>query len=172
MCGLAGALSFKLDSFAITENYITRMRDTMAHRGPDGSGTWVDSDGRVGLGHRRLSIIDLSEAASQPMRNDDGSLHLVYNGEIYNHAELRSELEECGRYHWKTDHSDTEVLLRAFEEWGIDAIHKFRGMFAFAIWDAPKKELWLVRDRIGIKPLYYSIHHNRIVFASQCLSFG
>ena len=167
MCGLVGAVTFNKDNFTITESYITRMRETMLHRGPDGSGTWVDRDGRVGLGHRRLSIIDLSESASQPMRNDDGSLQLVYNGEIYNHSEIRAELEQCGRHQWKTDHSDTEVLLRAFEQWGIDAIHKFRGMFAFALWDSRTRELWLVRDRIGIKPLYYSVHNNRIVFASE-----
>lgn len=167
MCGLAGALSFKNESFRITHDYITRMRETMVHRGPDGAGTWVDSSGRIGLGHRRLAIIDLSESAAQPMTNEDESLWLVYNGEIYNHAELRSELEKSRPRNWKTDHSDTEVLLHAFQEWGIDAVHKFRGMFAFALWDARKKELWLVRDRIGIKPLYYSIHHDRIVFASE-----
>jgi asparagine synthase (glutamine-hydrolysing) len=167
MCGLTGALSFKDESFKITEQYITKMRDTMIHRGPDGSGTWVDSNGRVGLGHRRLSIIDLSDNAAQPMSNNDGSIQLVYNGEIYNHSEIKDELKNCGRHLWKTDHSDTEVVLQAFEEWGIDAIHKFRGMFAFAVWDAKNNELWLVRDRIGIKPLYYSIHNNRIVFASE-----
>ena len=139
----------------------------MVHRGPDGYGTWVNSDGRVGLGHRRLSIIDLSNNAAQPMSNKDGSLQIVYNGEIYNHSEIRAELKQCGRHFWKTDHSDTEVVLQAFEEWGIDAIHKFRGMFAFAIWDGRTKDIWLVRDRIGIKPLYYSIHNNRIVFASE-----
>jgi asparagine synthase (glutamine-hydrolysing) len=101
------------------------------------------------------------------MGNNSGLLQLVYNGEIYNHAEIRTELKKCGRHTWKTDHSDTEVVLQAFEEWGIDAIHKFRGMFAFAIWDGRTKDLWLVRDRIGIKPLYYSIHNNRIVFASE-----
>ena len=167
MCGITGALSFKNGQFEITEPYITMMRDTMVHRGPDGAGTWVAKDGRVGLGHRRLSIIDISDAAAQPMCNEDQSIWLTYNGEIYNHAEIRSELEETGKYQWKTHHSDTEVILHAFEEWGIDCIHKFRGMFAFAIWDTRKRELWLVRDRIGIKPLYYSIHHGRITFASE-----
>jgi len=167
MCGLTGALSFKGDKFKITEQYINRMRDAMIHRGPDGSGTWVDAQGKIGLGHRRLSIIDLSNNAAQPMANSDGSLQLAYNGEIYNHAEIRDELIKCGRNIWKTDHSDTEVVLQAFEQWGIDAIHKFRGMFAFAMWDTKARELWLVRDRIGIKPLYYSIHNNRIVFASE-----
>jgi asparagine synthase (glutamine-hydrolysing) len=167
MCGITGALTFKNSPFKVTESLITQMRDTMIHRGPDGAGTWVAKDGRIGLGHRRLSIIDVSDTAAQPMCNEDQSLWLTFNGEIYNHAEIRSELETTGKYKWKTDHSDTEVILHAFEEWGIDCIHKFRGMFAFAIWDTIKKELWLVRDRIGIKPLYYSIHHGRITFASE-----
>ena len=167
MCGIVGALSFKNSSFTITEPYLTKMRDTMIHRGPDGQGTWVSNDGRVGFGHRRLSIIDLSEAASQPMCNADKTLWLTFNGEIYNHAEIRSELIKDGFTRWKTDHSDTEVILHAYERWGIDSLHKFRGMFAFGLWDDRKKELYLVRDRIGIKPLYYSIHHGRLTFASE-----
>ncbi len=167
MCGIVGALTFKHTTFTITEPYITRMRDMMLHRGPDGSGTWVAGDGKVGLGHRRLSIIDLSEAATQPMCNEDGTLWVVFNGEIYNHAEIRAELEQLGGHQWKTDHSDTEVILHAFEEWGIDCLEKFRGMFAIALWDAKARELWLIRDRIGIKPLYYSIHNGRITFASE-----
>lgn len=167
MCGIAGALVFTNGSFSITESYITKMRDTMAHRGPDGSGTWVAPDGRVGLGHRRLSIIDLSDAAAQPMSNEDGTLWISFNGEIYNHAEIREELERTGEHRWKTDHSDTEVILHAFEQWGIACLERFRGMFAIALWDAAARELWLVRDRIGIKPLYYSIHNGRIVFASE-----
>src|SRR6266516_2232678 len=119
MCGINGALAFAGSSFRITEPYVTRMRDTMAHRGPDGAATWVDADGRIGLGHRRLSIIDLSDCAAQPMSNEDGTLWIVYNGEIYNHRALRTELSQTVRHHWKTDHSDTEVILHAFEEWGI-----------------------------------------------------
>jgi len=167
MCGIAGAFSFKNSSFAVTSSYITQMRDTMAHRGPDGAGTWVSSDFRVGLGHRRLSIIDLSVCAAQPMCNEDGTLWVVFNGEIYNHAEIRTELEAIGTHRWKTDHSDTEVILHAFEQWGIDCIHRFRGMFAIALWDSRNRELWLIRDRIGVKPLCYSIHHGRITFASE-----
>ena len=167
MCGIVGTLSFNSSSFAVTESYIIRMRDTMIHRGPDGSGVWVSDDRRTGIGHCRLSIIDLSEAASQPMCNEDGSLWISYNGEIYNHVEIRSELEQIGGHHWKTNHSDTEVILHAFEQWGIDCLKKFRGMFAIALWDAKARELWLIRDRIGIKPLYYSIHHGRITFASE-----
>jgi len=167
MCGIAGSLVFKNSSFTVTKDYITRMRDTMTHRGPDGAGTWVSKHGRAGLGHRRLAIIDLSEAADQPMCNEDGTLWISFNGEIYNHAEIRKELELAGGHKWKTDHSDTEVILHAFEEWGIACLEKFRGMFAIALWDDRKRELWLIRDRIGIKPLYYSIHHGRITFASE-----
>lgn len=167
MCGIVGALAFKNSSFTVTEPYITCMRDTMVHRGPDGAGTWISEDGRMGLGHRRLAIIDLSKAADQPMCNEDGTLWVSYNGEIYNHAEIRSELEEIGGHQWKTDHSDTEVILHAFEQWGIDCLTKFRGMFAIALWNAKVRELWLIRDRIGVKPLYYSVHHGRITFASE-----
>ena len=167
MCGINGAIVLSDGHFRITEQYIARQRDTMTHRGPDGAGVWVASDGKVGLGHRRLSIIDLSTTANQPMCNEDGTLWLVYNGEIYNHAEIRRELERTGHHRWKTDHSDSEVILHAFEEWGVECLHRFRGMFAIGLWDARKRELWLIRDRMGIKPLYYSVHHGRLVFASE-----
>ena len=167
MCGIVGALAFKNSNFTITEPYIVGMRDTMQHRGPDGAGVWVSDDGRVGLGHRRLSIIDLSNTAAQPMSNENGTLWVSFNGEIYNHTDIRAELEQIGGHIWKTDHSDTEVIIHAFEQWGIDCIEKFRGMFAIALWDAKNRELWLIRDRIGIKPLYYSIHNGRITFASE-----
>ncbi len=101
------------------------------------------------------------------MCNEDGSLWVTFNGEIYNHAEIRSELQQLGGHQWKTDHSDTEVILHAFEQWGIECIHRFRGMFAIALWDSRRRELWLIRDRVGIKPLYYSVHHGRIAFASE-----
>lgn len=167
MCGIVGALSFRHSSWSVTPAYLLRMRDTMVHRGPDGAGLWIADDGRVGLGHRRLSIVDLSEAAAQPMSMADGTLWITFNGEIYNHKEIRDELIQLGRTRWKTDHSDTEVILQAFAEWGVDCLHKFRGMFAFALWDSRVRKLWLVRDRIGIKPLYYSLHHGRITFASE-----
>src|ERR1051326_1420142 len=118
MCGITGSISFS--DFRITEPYLGRLRDSMAHRGPDGAGTWISPDGRVGLGHRRLAIVDLSDAALQPMSNEDGSLWVSFNGEIYNHAEIRKELESLGGHIWKKDHSDTEVILHAFEQWGID----------------------------------------------------
>jgi asparagine synthase (glutamine-hydrolysing) len=167
MCGISGVLAFKSSNFEVTAEYLARMRDTMAHRGPDGAGLWISPNRRVGLAHRRLSIIDLSDAASQPMSNGDGSLEIVFNGEIYNHAEIRRELEALGRRRWKTNHSDTEVILHAFEEWGIACLERFRGMFAIALWDAKVRRLWLIRDRVGVKPLYYSIHHGRITFASE-----
>lgn len=167
MCGIAGAFSFHSGSLHITPEYLNRMRDTMVHRGPDGAGTWIADDGRVGLAHRRLAIVDLSAAAAQPMCNEDQSLWVSFNGEIYNHSEIRKEICATSRHCWKTDHSDTEVILHAFEEWGIDCVQKFRGMFSIALWDARERQLWLVRDRIGIKPLYYSVHHGRITFASE-----
>jgi len=167
MCGIVGVLSFTNGAFRVSEPYLTRMRDVMSHRGPDGAGNFISPDQRLGLGHRRLAIIDLSEKAAQPMSNEDGTLWVIFNGEIYNHAEIRAELESRGGHLWKTDHSDTEVILHAFEQWGIDCLQKFRGMFAIALWDAKQRQLWLIRDRIGVKPLYYSIHHGRITFASE-----
>jgi asparagine synthase (glutamine-hydrolysing) len=167
MCGINGVLSFTNSAFRVSEQYLTRMRDVMSHRGPDGAGNFISPDRRLGFGHRRLAIIDLSEKAAQPMSNENGTLWVVFNGEIYNHAEIRAELESIGGHRWKTDHSDTEVILHAFEQWGIDCVQKFRGMFAIALWDTKQRQLWLIRDRIGVKPLYYSIHHGRITFASE-----
>ena len=167
MCGIVGTLVLEESDFAVTEPYITKMRDTMRHRGPDGGGTWVAGDARIGLGHRRLSIIDLSSDANQPMSNEDDSIWIVFNGEIYNHAEVRAELELIGGHTWKTDHSDTEMIIHAFEEWGIDCLSRFRGMFGIALWDGRNRELWLIRDRMGIKPVYYSFHDGRLVFASE-----
>ena len=164
MCGIAGAVAF--GDFRITTEYVTSLREPLAHRGPDGARTWVDDEGRVGLGFRRLAIIDLSDEAMQPMTNEDGSVRLLLNGEIYNHAELREELEAAGHL-FRTDHSDTEVIAHGFEEWGIDCVKRFRGMFAIAIWEERERRLWLVRDRVGIKPLYWSRHHGRLVFGSE-----
>jgi asparagine synthase (glutamine-hydrolysing) len=166
MCGIAGTLSLDA-SFRVTREHVDRMRETLAHRGPDGADTWVDDEGRIGLGFRRLAIIDLSDSAMQPMANEDGSVRLVFNGEIYNHADIRKELEALGGHTFRTDHSDTEVIVHAFEQWGIDCLQRFRGMFGLAIWDSRSQELWLARDRIGIKPLYWSLHHGRLSFASE-----
>jgi asparagine synthase (glutamine-hydrolysing) len=165
MCGIVGTLSLD-PAVRVREELVTRMRDAVAHRGPDGAATWVADDARVGLAFRRLAIVDLAETAMQPMPNEDGSVRIVFNGEIYNHAEIRPELERLG-HRFRTDHSDTEVLVHGFEEWGIDVVHRLRGMFAFAAWDARTDELWLARDRIGIKPLYWSHHHGRLSFASE-----
>lgn len=167
MCGIAGTMIFSDSHAHVSEDLLVRMRDTMVHRGPDEGGLWLSPDQRVGLAHRRLAIIDLTDIANQPMSNEDGSLWIVFNGEIYNHAEIRAELERNGGHTWKTSHSDTEVILHAFEQWGIDCLQKFRGMFAIGLWDARRKQLWLIRDRIGVKPLYYSIHHGRLQFASE-----
>ncbi len=167
MCGIVGCVSFENSGFRFDEPYIVRMRDTLAHRGPDSAGVWVSHDRRVGLGHRRLSIIDLSDSASQPMSNEDDRIWISFNGEIYNHQQIRRELEELGVHNWKTSHSDTEMIVHAFETWGIECIEKFRGMFAIALWDGRKEEMWLIRDRVGIKPIYYSNYNGRLVFASE-----
>jgi asparagine synthase (glutamine-hydrolysing) len=166
MCGIVGTVIFR-GSSQVDPGLLQRMRDTMLHRGPDGGSQWIDQRGQVGLGHRRLSIIDLSNAATQPMATPDGRFVVVFNGEIYNHAEIRRELQALGRGDWRTDHSDTEVLLFAFREWGIDCLHRFRGMFAFAMWDNRDRRMWFVRDRIGIKPLYYVQRGDRFNFASE-----
>lgn len=167
MCGIVGCFVFNGSSLRISNNYLTKMRDTMIHRGPDGGNNWISEDEKVGLAHRRLSIIDLSNQASQPMSNWDDSIQIVFNGEIYNHAEIREQLLISGVNNWKTSHSDTEVILNSFQYWGIDFIHKLRGDFAIGIWDSKLKELWLMRDRLGVKPLYYSLNEDRITFASE-----
>ena len=167
MCGIVGVLGFQNSEFRVTKPYLVRLRDQMIHRGPDGAGLWIDPVLNVGLGHRRLAIVDLSAAAAQPMRNKEGTLWVSFNGEIYNHAELRQELDRIRPRHWKTHHSDTEVIVHAFEEWGIDCVKRFRGMFAIAIWDSRSREMWLIRDRIGIKPLYYTLDNGRLAFASE-----
>jgi asparagine synthase (glutamine-hydrolysing) len=166
MCGIVGVLNISPSAEPIDDRLVVRMRDTLAHRGPDHAGSWVAHDRRIGLGHRRLSIIDLSPKAHQPMSTRDGTRWIVLNGEIYNHAALRRELEQLGR-RFVTDHSDTEVVLQAYEEWGTDCLQRFRGMFAFALWDTTRRELWLVRDRIGVKPLYYTTCGGRFSFASE-----
>jgi asparagine synthase (glutamine-hydrolysing) len=157
MCGLVGA--FKPRGECTSDVLIATMRDRMVHRGPDGSGLWRSPTGDCSFGHRRLSIIDLSDAASQPMLNHSGTVSIVFNGEIYNHAEVRRELEALNKYTWRTDHSDTEVLLHAYEEWGLDCFTKFCGMWAVAIYDHRDKGrpvVHLIRDRVGIKPLYFT----------------
>lgn len=166
MCGIAGIMN--LDGGPVNCADIKRMTDALAHRGPDGEGQWCD--GPVGLGHRRLAIIDLSEEASQPMDSLDGRYVITYNGEVYNFRELRRELEKGGsRFR---SHSDTEVVLEAVIRWGIDsAIKRFNGMFAFAIWDRKTQTLLLGRDRYGIKPLYIWTSPGKMAFASEPKAF-
>lgn len=162
MCGIAGQVKFK---GVINEGNISAMDEAIKHRGPDGSGLYMNESKTAALGHRRLSFLDLSEAGKQPMTQEDGSMWVTFNGEIYNYLELRLELEKCGhRFH---SHTDTEVILHGYEQWGADVVNKMKGMFAFAIWDEKRKELFLARDRFGIKPLYYYYEDGNFVFASE-----
>ncbi len=167
MCGICGFFDISASTApAELDGIVTRMAAAIAHRGPDDSGTWSDASRGLALGHRRLSIIDLSPAGHQPMSSSDGRFVIVFNGEVYNFRALREELETLGRRF--TGHSDTEVMLEAFCEWGIDAsIRRFRGMFAFAVFDTQSEELHLCRDRMGEKPLYYGWAGNCFLFASE-----
>lgn len=167
MCGIVGAIAAENSGSRVAEPLIRAMAQTIVHRGPDGEGVWISPTGNIGLGFRRLAIIDLSPQADQPMSNEDGQIQLVFNGEIYNHAEIRADLEALGGHQWKTDHSDTEMIVHAYETWGIDFIHRLRGMFGMALWDGRERQLWLVRDRVGIKPLYWTKKGNRLLFASE-----
>ena len=161
MCGLAGILH--LDGGPVGSDLIRRMADALAHRGPDGEGTLVD--GPVGLGHRRLSIIDLTDAGRQPMTGEDGQVAVIHNGEIYNFQQLRLELQGRGhRFHSRTD---TEVIVHAYEEWGDACVERFNGMFAFAVWDRRRRRLLLARDRYGVKPLYWWCDGRTLLFASE-----
>ncbi len=161
MCGIAGI--FNLNGEPVSQVILRRMTDSIAHRGPDGEGFYIDSF--VGLGHRRLAIIDLSPAGHQPMATGDGNYILTYNGEVYNFQELRIELESLG--HKFRSRTDTEVVLHAYAQWGPECLRRFNGMFAFAIWDRTKQELFLARDRYGIKPLYYTFVGHTFLFASE-----
>jgi asparagine synthase (glutamine-hydrolysing) len=164
MCGICGILSYGW-STEDSGSVVVAMRDAMEHRGPDDAGSYVSPDGAVALGHRRLSIVDLSPAGHQPMTNEDGTLWIVFNGEIYNHVQLRSELEAKG--HTYKSRSDTETLLHLYEEYGPDMLTRLNGMFAFAIWDSRKRRLFIARDRVGIKPLYYTFADGRFLFGSE-----
>jgi asparagine synthase (glutamine-hydrolysing) len=161
MCGIAGIVAVdQLDADAPAR--AIRMRDVITHRGPDEAG--IHCDAQAALAHRRLSIVDLS-TGQQPLSNEDGSVWVVFNGEIYNHAEVRRDLEAHG--HRYRTRSDTETIVHAYEQWGEACVHRFRGMFAFAIWDAPKRRLLLVRDRLGVKPLYWTRAHGALLFGSE-----
>jgi asparagine synthase (glutamine-hydrolysing) len=165
MCGIAGKL-FLDGQRPVSADLIERMTGIMAHRGPDGNGTYLS--GPVGLGHRRLSIIDLSSNGAQPMANEDGSLWIAFNGEIYNYHALREDLLKRG--HTFRSSTDTEVIIHLYEEYGVDALSRLRGMFAFAIWDSRRQRLFLARDRVGIKPLYYCQTRDALSFGSELKS--
>jgi asparagine synthase (glutamine-hydrolysing) len=152
MCGIVAIYAYHSDAPPVDPEELIRIRDAMRHRGPDGAGLWLSENCSVGLAHRRLSIIDLSDIAAQPMTTEDGQYSIVFNGEIYNYLFLRQELEARG-CHFRSN-SDTEVLLRLYVERGPEMVHVLRGMFSFAIWDNVKRGLFLARDHFGIKPLY------------------
>jgi asparagine synthase (glutamine-hydrolysing) len=161
MCGIAGVMKFR-ESARVEPATLRAMCAAMVHRGPDDEGVYVD--GRVGIGMRRLSIVDLA-AGHQPLSNEDGTVWIVFNGEIYNHSLLRPDLEAKG--HRYRTHCDTETIIHLYEEYGPDCVQHLRGMFAFAIWDARKQRLFFARDRLGIKPLYYQVTGNEIVWGSE-----
>ncbi len=162
MCGILGIVGKNLD-----EKILVRMRDTMIHRGPDDSGIWLSSDRKIGLVHRRLSIIDLTEAGVQPMSDNERKIWISFNGEIYNFQDIRDELKEKG-YEFRS-RSDTEVIINSYKEWGTDCLHKFNGMFSFGIYDIVRKRIFIARDRLGKKPLYYwhDSANGRFAFASE-----
>src|SRR5581483_3311642 len=165
MCGLAGYLTSRLPDGA--EIVLDRMAKTLRHRGPDDHGSWSDHRVGVGLAHQRLAILDLSEAGHQPMCSPGGRYVMVFNGEIYNHLEMRKEVESRTSVSWR-GHSDTETLLAGFELYGIRAaIETAVGMFAFAVWDRQREVLTLGRDRLGEKPLYYGWQNGTFLFASE-----
>jgi asparagine synthase (glutamine-hydrolysing) len=161
VCGIAGILDRA--GRQVDPHLVAAMTKAIAHRGPDGEGVWAE--GAIGLGNRRLAIIDLSEAGSQPMTNETGDVVITYNGEIYNFRELRAELERAG--HRFRSGTDTEVVVHAYEEWGPACVERFNGMFAFAIWDARERSLFLARDRYGIKPLYFAELDGTLLFGSE-----
>ncbi|HEY5673470.1 MAG TPA: hypothetical protein VIR78_07190 [Malonomonas sp.] len=161
MCGIAGI--FNLNGEPVSPVLLRKMTDAIAHRGPDGEGHWIENN--VGLGHRRLAIIDLSPAGHQPMVSATHRYILSYNGEVYNFRELRIELEALG--YWFHSKTDSEVVLNALAEWGTKALDRFNGMFALALWDRKEKRLLLARDRYGIKPLYYSQQGGVLSFGSE-----
>lgn len=163
MCGIAGIVHLRNGNAGALDRALAVMGDLIAHRGPDGSGQWESADGSAGLAHRRLSIIDLSEAASQPMVGPNGTV-IAHNGEVYNYLELREALGD----HWRfRSTSDTETILAAYDRYADDCLQHLRGMFAFAIWDERKHRLFCARDRFGIKPFYYTVVGDRFIFASE-----
>src|SRR6185436_13235278 len=166
MCGIAGVMYGAAARRGVSAvEAAAASASTLSHRGPDDSGVWGSEDGTVALAHRRLSIVDLSPLGHNPMSGEDGRHWITFNGEIYNFLELRRELEAAG--HRFRSRSDTEVLLAAYSRWGLDCVDRLVGMFAFAIWDEPRRRLWIVRDRLGKKPLYYAESRGTLRFASE-----
>ncbi len=162
MCGINGQIN---DQGLIDPAVFNAKRDTLSHRGPDDASSWFSGDGRTALGFRRLSFLDLSVAGRQPMCNEDRDIWLVFNGEIYNYLELREILKQLG--HRFSSQTDAEVVLHGYEEWGHGVLSRLKGMFAFGIWDQKRKNLFLARDRFGIKPLYYGRLNGSFQFASE-----
>ncbi|MCX6155729.1 MAG: asparagine synthase (glutamine-hydrolyzing) [Candidatus Kapabacteria bacterium] len=168
MCGIVGIIEKGTFESQINESILKSMSDVIIHRGPDSEGMWISTDHRCGLAFRRLSIVDLSSAGNQPMTSSNGRYTIVFNGEIYNHLDLRKDLENKGYvYHSGTD---TETILNGFAEYGKDFLHKMVGMWGLAIWDDKKKTLFAARDRIGIKPFYYTYKNGRFIFGSEIKS--
>ncbi|MCK4517610.1 asparagine synthase (glutamine-hydrolyzing), partial [Candidatus Babeliales bacterium] len=165
MCGIAGFSNQTNTKNQINEKLLHAMQQSLTHRGPNDSGVWKSDQHQIGFAHRRLSIIDLSPAGRQPMMNSNQSVVVCFNGEIYNHKELRKQLESLG--HTYRTETDTETLIHAYEEWGIKFLEKLDGMFAIALFDTKNQELYLIRDRIGIKPLYFSTQGGYLSFASE-----
>ena len=165
MCGICGIMALATGSGGIDRGLLETMTDSIAHRGPNDRDTWIE-DG-VGLGHRRLSVIDLSAAGRQPMTNEDGSIVIVYNGETYNFAELKEKYKLEERGHVFKSRTDSEVLIHLYEELGLDMVQEMNGMFALVIWDRRKGQLHLIRDRYGIKPLFYQQDEGYVRFGSE-----
>jgi asparagine synthase (glutamine-hydrolysing) len=161
MCGICGIV----DPKGVETKTLHAMRDVMLHRGPDDAGSFINLDHTVGLAHRRLSIIDLSPNGRNPLPNEDGSIQIVFNGEFYNYREFIPELKQRGHVFYSD--TDTEVIVHLYEEYGLSFVDRIRGMFALAIWDEAKRKLILARDRVGIKPLYYTVKNNALAFASE-----
>jgi len=165
MCGLAGIFAYSKAAPSVDWKELLLIRERMVNRGPDGAGMWISDDQRIGLAHRRLTVVDLREAGAQPMQDVDTGNQIVFNGEIYNFYALRRELEDCG--HRFRSRTDTEVLLKLYAQYGADMVHKLRGMYSFAIWDACRQGVFLARDPFGIKPLYLADDGHTLRFSSQ-----
>src|SRR5580765_7919093 len=168
MCGLAGFASTPARTSDELTRVVRRMCEAVAHRGPDDAGEWIDAESGLALGFRRLAIIDLSPAGHQPMVSASGRYVVTLNGEVYNFEDLRRELQEAGLAPQFRGHSDTEVMLAAFDAWGVEAaVKRFNGMFAVALWDRRRRRLHLIRDRMGVKPLYYGFAGSTFLYGSE-----